>query len=227
MSAHDKIERIEALTEGGRVDEVNDKKSLVNQPIEGKFQALLEETQAKVDPNALDGAKGGRPTLDDVAAEAAKMQPSVASQAKDVIALSKEASQKIDAIKADLRTENLEIKKPVAKLMNHKLTHVEDSLRIALSKAGANEGDIAEAPKTGNMPNPAAKFLDHLTHAQDQLNNLGDYLDAMVNAEKELSPANMLSIQLKVNHIQQELEFFTNLLNKSLESTKALMNVQV
>jgi hypothetical protein len=37
----------------------------------------------------------------------------------------------------------------------------------------------------------------------------------------------MLRIQLKVGYITQEVEFFTAVLNKALESTKTIMNVQV
>jgi hypothetical protein len=44
---------------------------------------------------------------------------------------------------------------------------------------------------------------------------------------KEITPANMLRIQMKVSYMQQEIEFFTAVLNKALESTKTIMNVQV
>jgi hypothetical protein len=37
----------------------------------------------------------------------------------------------------------------------------------------------------------------------------------------------MLAMQVKVGFVQQEMEFFTGMLNKALESTKTLMNVQV
>jgi len=43
----------------------------------------------------------------------------------------------------------------------------------------------------------------------------------------QLSPATMLLIQIKVGYIQQEIELFTSMLNKALESTKTIMNVQV
>jgi hypothetical protein len=44
---------------------------------------------------------------------------------------------------------------------------------------------------------------------------------------KEISPANMLRIQMKVGYIQQEVEFFTAVLNQALQATKTVFNVQV
>jgi hypothetical protein len=44
---------------------------------------------------------------------------------------------------------------------------------------------------------------------------------------KQFTAADMLAMQIKVGYVQQEIEFFTSLLNKALESTKTIMNVQV
>jgi hypothetical protein len=49
----------------------------------------------------------------------------------------------------------------------------------------------------------------------------------MALQKDQISPASMLAIQIKVGFISQELDFFTGILNKALESTKTIMNVQV
>jgi hypothetical protein len=97
-------------------------------------------------------------------------------------------------------------------------------LRIALTKAGV---EYTPAEKVSPTENPIVKFVGYLTHAQYQLQHLGDTIEQLQLTQKELTPANMLAIQIKVGYVQQEIEFFTSLLNKALESTKTIMNVQV
>jgi len=43
----------------------------------------------------------------------------------------------------------------------------------------------------------------------------------------KLTAGRLLAVQVKLSFVQQELEFFTNVLNKALESTKTIMNIQV
>jgi hypothetical protein len=71
------------------------------------------------------------------------------------------------------------------------------------------------------------RFLGLLTHSQAQLGNLAGDIKGITTMDKELSPATMLLLQVKVGYIQQEIELFTSMLNKALESTKTIMNVQV
>lgn len=142
---------------------------------------------------------------------------------KDLVAQAQEVIGKIEDIKQKLSTPNLELKKSVQGLLKNKLSHIDDSLRIALTKAGVeykvpNKADVSA--------NPIERFLGYLTNGQAQLQNLTTDVQTFA-ASKELSPAVMLAVQVKVGYIQQELEFFTNLLNKALESTKTIMNVQV
>jgi hypothetical protein len=69
--------------------------------------------------------------------------------------------------------------------------------------------------------------LGLLTHGQTQLDTLTKDIGIMRQQQGEINPADMLLIQIKVTHIQQEIELFTSILNKALESTKTVMNVQV
>lgn len=218
---HEKIENIGAIEKKSalRIEEFVQRRE-----IDGDFQAVMDK---KLPDKAVDG--GNKPNPEEVVKnQAVQLDPAVSH--KELIAQTEQAKQKIEAIKQDLETPNLDIKRNVGRLMNNKLTHIDDSLRIALTKAGAEKEEFAAtAPVAGEDQkfSPVGRFIDHLTHSQTQLDNLGTYLEALTSQEKQLSPANLLAIQIKVNHIQQELEFFTNLLNKSLESTKALMNVQI
>lgn len=119
---------------------------------------------------------------------------------------------------------NAQIAPSYQALLKNRLIHIDDTLKIALSKAGLEH----TSPVTPAGPaNPIEKFLGYLSHGQYQLEHLSHAIAQVQGKGIEVTPADMLMIQVKVNQIQQELEFFTNILNKALESTKTLMNVQV
>lgn len=141
----------------------------------------------------------------------------IANQADKLIA-------QIDEVKSKLSTSNLEIKDSVQTLLRSKLSHIDESLKIALSKAGV---EYTPPAKQAGIATPIERFLGFLTHAQRQLENLGDGVQSLTAMKGQLSPATMLAIQVKVGYVQQEVELFTSLLNKLLESTKTVMNVQV
>jgi len=136
----------------------------------------------------------------------------------------------IDNVKEQLKTVQTDIKPSYQQLLRNRLTHIDENLKIALSKAGV-ESSSATASSTpvtaANGKNPIEKFLGYLTQGQYQLDHLHQTLDNMVLTNAQLTPANMIAIQLKVSQVQQEIELFTSLLNKALESTKTIMNVQV
>lgn len=138
-------------------------------------------------------------------------------QAQDVVA-------KIDEIKGKLNSPNLELKGSVQNLLRNKLSHIDENLKIALQKAGV---EYHPPQKVDTPKNPVERFLGFLTDGQHQLNTLANDVNLMHLNRKEISPASMLAVQIKVGFIQQELEFFAALLNKALESTKTIMNVQV
>ena len=144
-------------------------------------------------------------------------QDKLVAQAQDVVA-------KIDEIKGKLSSPDLELKSSVQTLLRNKLSHIDENLKIALQRAGVeyHAPEKVETPK-----NPVERFLGFLTDGQHQLNTLANDVNLMHLNRKEISPASMLAVQIKVGFVQQELEFFAALLNKTLESTKTIMNVQV
>lgn len=233
MAAEDKIEKVDALDKKARLSKIDEHLEALNKPVEGKFETALDQQNihaktgvvASHETGLAKTTTGGVDTsLHSLHVQSSSSIPSV----EQIQNRSKEAIQKIDKVKETLETAQVEIKRPVRKLMQDKLNHIDDSIRVALSKSGTEVTEPTAATQTGdNSFSPIRNFIDHLTHAQYQLENLGTYLESMAADKRELAPANMLAIQIKVTHIQQEVEFFSNLLNKSLESTKALMNVQV
>lgn len=141
----------------------------------------------------------------------------IKGQAKDAIA-------QIEGIKTQLSQAKSEIKPSYQTLLRNRLTHIDDNLKIALNKVGV-EYTSPQITAPGNA-NPIRKFIGFLSNSQQQLANLNIAIDQF-SMSGQLTPANLLTIQMKMNYVQQQIELFTSLLNKALESTKTIMNVQV
>lgn len=152
--------------------------------------------------------------------KASKMSPEqLKAQANEVIS-------QIDQVKTQLAQTQGEIKPSYQTLLQNRLTHIDDNLKIALTKAGVEYTPPAKGMDAKNA-NPLERFIGFLTNSQKQLEGLGDTIDALGMEKNQLTPANMLAIQIKIGYVQQQIELFTSLLNKALESTKSIMNVQV
>lgn len=194
------------------------------------FDALMRQ-QEQISVNAAQEPKKIaldpvlRPSLLDEVGKANKRLPYDQYTSTDLIVQTKNAVQQIDELKQKLGTPELNIKNSVQHLLKNKLEGINDNLKIAFSKAGIEYVPAEQSERA--IGNPLARFLDLLSNGQSQLQSLSKHVDGLAESKKTINPADMLALQIKVGQIQQELEFFTALLNKSLESTKTLMNVQV
>lgn len=134
------------------------------------------------------------------------------------------ASQ-IEALKSKLSQSNVSIKPSYQTLLRHRLSHIDDTVKIALNKTGIEQPSLeTKAPSSGKSG--VHQFLDLLTHSQHQMETLSSAID-FASTKGQLNPANLLALQMKMGYVQQQIELFTSLLNKALESTKTIMNVQV
>lgn len=134
---------------------------------------------------------------------------------------------KIDDLKTKLNTPNLEIKQSVHNILQNKLDHIDENLKVALDKAGLEYPPPTAKTDKYSLATPISRYLDYLTNGQERLSMLGSEVQTMGEKGNQFSAADMLAMQIKVGYVQQEIEFFTSLLNKALESTKTIMNVQV
>ncbi|MCB1113060.1 MAG: hypothetical protein H7A37_01750 [Chlamydiales bacterium] len=176
---------------------------------------LAEQKQQPTKASLMDEIRDLNKKVDSVA----KANPEeLKIKVDDLIAKMEEAKNK-------LKTPGLELKSSVRQVLSNKLSHMDESLRITLDKAGLEY----KPPEALLGPNnsPIERFLGYLTHGQETLGTLGDEVRAWGANEGSMNPAMMLAVQIKVGYMQQEIEFFTSLLNKALESTKTIMNVQV
>lgn len=146
--------------------------------------------------------------------------------AEEIKAQTKGVISQLEQVKTQLSQAQTEIKPSYQTLLRNRLTHIDDNLKIALSKAGVEYTPPPAISKTGNL-NPIQRFIHMVSNSQQQLENIHVTIDQLNLTGGQITPANMLAIQIKMGYIQQQIELFTSLLNKALESTKTIMNVQV
>lgn len=227
----DKIEKIASVVEG---DSTIEGKPELEHPTERvspnkeRFDTLMSQQQAPEAAPKAQPMTSSRNTLMDTVRDLNytdnKRGPATSAT---LVSQTQEAVTQIQQIKKILESPNVNVKRSAQQLLSNKLSHIDESLRIALSKAGVEYDLAVEATPAGSRAKPIERFLRLLTDGQWQLEKLGGELSTMGAANKELSPVNMLAIQVKVGQIQQELELFSSLLNKALESIKTIMNTQV
>jgi hypothetical protein len=106
---------------------------------------------------------------------------------KELVAQADDVVHQINAIKEKLSTPNLDLKSSTQTLLQNKLSHIDENLRVALSKAGL---EYTPVENLENKPaNPIERFLGFLTNGQAQLASLSNEIEFMHLNNKEISPA--------------------------------------
>lgn len=193
------------------------------------FETLMQRTEpVKTETIAKDARPaevGAKPTLmDEVSRLNSKVEGLSKRTSEDLIVEAQSARRQIAQIQDQLQQPELQMRDSVQTLLKSKLNNIQENLQVALNRAG-----VDSLPPEPGAPggNPITRFMDLLSNGQHNLERLSGHIETMAAQGKEVAPADLLVVQLKVHHVQEQLEFFTNLLNKALESTKTMMNVQV
>lgn len=224
QSPYEKIEKIQEVSEAKSpaLDYENFEPETRLPPNQQHFEALLNPVDADVgDVRKIQTAKNS--VVEEVASVGRLVDQAKHSNPKQLIAQAQEAIGKIEELKQKLNTPNLELKTSVQQELRSKLSHIDDNLRIAMNRSGIEY----TPPPSGKPANAIERFLGLLTDSQDKLDHLTTDIQKLDNKGTPFTPATMIVLQLKVGAMQQQIEFFTTLLNKALESTKTIMNVQV
>ncbi len=222
--AEEKIEKISAVTRKSQASGSSPIQEAANEPDPARFNEILEQKPIPT-PVAQQETAGKPSVIEHVASinSSGGTNPQAPDQAK-LFAQTQSTLQTVEKAKETLARSEVQLSAPVQRLMRNKLTHVDDNLKIALSKVGVEYTPPGEIT---NLNTPINRFIGMLTNAQTNLASMGSYLEGAAASGRKLSPADMLSIQLKISVVQQELELFISLLSKALEATKTIMNVQV
>jgi len=225
-TSEDKIEKIEKISRGTKIiAPIPPQEELTRlAPNKEHFDKLLADQSLEAQKPKVSSDTRQNSLMDEVGAVSGKRVPEKVTPA-ELLSKTEQTVKKFQEVKAKLETPGLEITDASKPMLRNKLTHVDEGVRVVLSKAGLEYQE--PAPGIAAKENPVLRFLGLLTHGQYQLQTLATQVEQWHLNKTDLNPATMLAMQIKVGYIQQELEFFSSLLNKSLESTKTIMNVQV
>lgn len=224
----DKVEKVDAVSPSHKSKEIAEEIEEVKRvpPNKENFDSLMGLDQQRAPTIVKTGALERTSLLDQINTIHNKVDGVSRVTPAELVAQTEEVIKQIETVKTQLATPNLELKGSVQSLMKNKLAHIEESLRVTMNRAGMEYIPHNVDPKT-SLTNPIERFLGFLTHGQYQLQRLSNDVAMMQGKDGSVSPASMLAMQIKVGNITQEIEFFISLLNKALESTKSIMNVQI
>lgn len=160
-----------------------------------------------------------------VAAQANTEVPKVTPTPESLAAQASELRKQLERPRALLlETKTLDAQ-TVSKLTSS-IGHIDRALQDASRlTTGVEKGSMLAAGDTSKPP--IVRFLGYLTESDKRLSTFVEEVNALQGPDKKIAPHQLLALQVKLGFIQQELEFFTAVLNKSLESTKTVMNVQI
>ncbi len=124
---------------------------------------------------------------------------------------------------------------PVAiKQLEMRMGSIEEQQKLLGRLTGVNtpqqsSGNIPFAEGSHvNLTKPFSTFFGFITNGEQQLFSLERELASFAGpGASNLSPVDMLRIQVKMSHVSQQLELFTSMLNKGLESSKTVLNTQI
>jgi hypothetical protein len=133
-------------------------------------------------------------------------------------------NNKIDFIKQNLQTPNLALKNSHQRLLDSKISQSFYHAQKAAEHLGATK--IPE-PKTPETSTPVAKFLGYLSGGQEQLLEAKKKLQQIQASGKQLTPSQMLLVQVNLAQAQQQIEFSSVLLSKVVDALKQTINIQL
>lgn len=225
------IEPIESVQPRRPIDKLEE-----TQQTNATEKVSFEQALEKADPSkahielrpkeAVMEAEKGKSLLD-IAREAKSVMRTTALPSPDtLVAQATNLKQGLNQPRATLMSydaKSIEIPSEFSKDMTAPLEHIDKTLIDAQKTMGV-EAATSVAQQTHN---PTVKFLHYMTDADKRLDTIVNEIMSYTADNKKLSPERLLAVQVKLNFVQQQLEFFTNILNRSVESIKTLMNIQI
>lgn len=225
----EKIAKIEKLGNHSPIDKVAEE-PLRQAPDKERFDTLVSNQGSARDKTVgktveLDKGSPRGSLLDEVRSLNEQVNKVAKVSSKDLVAQAEHLINDIEKIKSKLASPHLAVHPSTQGILQNKLSHIDENLRTVLAKSGLEYRPSADL--NNKTINPIERFLGFLSHGQVQLTSMMSEVNTMALNNKEISVANMLRIQMKMGYITQELQFFSAVLNKALDSTKTIMNIQV
>jgi hypothetical protein len=183
------------------------------------FEAYMQG-QSKTGTPGTPLATGGQSLMDVARAQSAQPgTPSVST----LMNQSKGVQDSLGVVDQQLKTPNLKFKRPQALLLRNKLQDANEHTRSAAAKLGL------ETPPPPSLAHgsPLDRFISYVNDSQNQMLAVQKKLNDISARGDTLNPADLLTIQVKMNLAQQEIEYSSTLLGKVISSLTQIMNIQL
>lgn len=225
----DKIDAVEGVSGAGKkgIDSIGKQEFSPEtiEPNKDKFDSLMiekTETVTPIEAGKVEATQGGG-LIDEVGKLNGKKENLEPNKVESLLNESKDLSTQMEDLKSKLASiTNLPEGTPQGVLKNN-LIHIDENLQVSLDKSGIE----ATGKGKSEAANPLKEFANLLTSGQANLDSLTMDIQSIQSSTSKISPGTMLALQMKMGIVQTEVELFTSLLSKSLESIKTVMNVQV
>jgi hypothetical protein len=126
-------------------------------------------------------------------------------------------------ISSNLQQPKLRLTENERSQMQSWLSKANSQLRTANEKLGIE----TKAPSNSATGGILGKFLDMIQDGQSNLKSAQSQLQDIQKTGDQMRPTDFLAIQIKVSHAQQQIEFCSMMLAKSVENIKTIMNIQI
>lgn len=189
------------------------------QPSSKNFQSYMQGSENQTMGQAAAGPTGPTPMS---MAPGASI-PTTAPTLQSALTQAQSAQDTLGNISQQLKTPNLSFKRSQAHLLKNKLGNANQYIRQTGAKLGIEAPPLTMTPGS----NAIGRFMAYVNDGQNQLVEVQQKLKAMAAKGQQLNAAEMLSVTVKMNLAQQEIEYSSTLLAKVIDSIKQVMNIQL
>lgn len=184
------------------------------------FDSYMQGSGSK----AQGGAGGGQvrgPTPMDIA-QGASINTSAVSY-DTILNQSKQMQDSLGTVEQQLNDPKLKLKRSQNHLVKQKLGDANSHIRAAGSKLGLDMQEGSVPPGTSAL----GRFIAMVNDGQDQLEGVQKKLQEMSASGANVSPADMLTIQVKMGLANQEIQYTSTILGKVIQSVTQLLSTQL
>lgn len=180
------------------------------------FQSFMEGSGA----NPTAASTAGSPSPLELAKPS---QPSAAPTFNTLMAQSTNMQDSLGTLQDQLNTPNLKLKRSQAHLLRNKLGDANNYIRGAAGKLGIDTPPI----NMPSRPGVTERLMAYINDGQEKMVQVQQKLDELMGRKEQLSPGDMMMVQVKMGQAQQEIEYSSSVLSKVIDALKQLFNIQL
>ncbi|MGD2169806.1 MAG: hypothetical protein PVI40_06160 [Chlamydiota bacterium] len=203
---------------GGPIEPTGEKPKLT--PDKSQFDSYMQQAPGQTPGAAPQGTSGVSPMELAQGGLQGANQPTLDS----LLAQVNTTHSNFENVKKMLQTPNLKFKRSQEHLLRNKLSEANTHLMAASNKMGAQVATPMNIPSGAS---PVERFIGLVTNGENQLHEAQQALLDLKDNEGQLNPGDMMLVQVKLAQAQQNLEYASILLSKTIDVLKQMINIQL